>query len=142
MALTLEEVMAEIDRIKKEYAGEDPDNTAQAISTFMLENEVPEDLYRNAMSKVNEANYRGIAQSGLARGETAGGDGTGVVKLNPIRSGEGVTYSAIPDQYTLADVQVAGRPMMDQTQLSQYLPYDPYDIVQRRAYEVAKARGP
>jgi hypothetical protein len=81
MALTLEEVMAEIDRIKEEYAREDPDNTAQAISTFMLENEVPEDLYRNAMSKVNEANYRGIAQSGLAGGETAGGDGTGVVKL-------------------------------------------------------------
>jgi methylmalonyl-CoA mutase cobalamin-binding subunit len=141
MALTLEEVMAEIDRIKEEYAREDPDNTAQAISTFMLDNEVPEDLYRNAMSKVNEANYRGIAQSGLARGETAGGDGTGVVKLTPIRSGEGVTYSNIPDQYTLADVQVAGRPMMDQTQLSQYLPYDPYDTVQRRAYEVAGPRA-
>jgi hypothetical protein len=135
MALTLEEVMAEINRIKEEYAREDPDNTAQAISTFMLDNDVPEDLYRKAMSKVNEANYRGIAQSGLARGETAGGDGTGVVKLTPIRSGEGVTYSNIPDQYTLADVQVAGRPMMNETQLSQYLPYNPYDIEQRRAYE-------
>jgi hypothetical protein len=142
MALTLEEVMAEINRIKEEYAGEDPDNTAQAISTFMLDNEVPEDLYRNAMSKVNEANYRGIAQSGLARGETAGGgDGTGVVKLTPIRSGEGVTYSAIPDKYTLADVQVAGRPMMNEAQLSQYLPYNPYDIEQRRAYELEGPRA-
>jgi hypothetical protein len=141
MELTLEEVMAEIDRIKKEYAGEDPDNTAQAISTFMLDNEVPEDLYRNAMSKVNEANYRGIAQSGLARGETAGGDGTGVVKLTPIRSGKGVTYSAIPDKYTLADVQVAGRPMMNEAQLSQYLPYNPYDIEQRRAYELEGPRA-
>jgi hypothetical protein len=126
MALTLEEVMAEIDRIKEEYAREDPDYAAQAISTFMLDNDVPEDLYRNAMSKVNEANYRGIAQSGLAGGETAGGDGTGVVKLTPIRSGEGVTYS-LPPQYTLADVQVAGRPMMNEAQLSQYLPYDPYE---------------
>jgi hypothetical protein len=141
MALTLEEVMAEIDRIKEEYAREDPDYAAQAISTFMLDNEVPEDLYRNAMSKVNEANYRGIAQSGLAGGETAGGDGTGVVQLTPIRSGEGVTYSAIPDQYTLADVQVAGRPMMNETQLSQYLPYDPYSIEQRRAYELEGPRA-
>ena len=142
MALTLEEVMAEINLIKEEYARlEDPDNTAQAIATFMLDNDVPEDLYRTAMSKVNEANYRGIAQSGLARGETAGGDGTGIVKLTPIRSGEGVTYSAIPDQYTLADVQVAGRPMMNETQLSQYLPYDPYSIEQRRAYELEGPRA-
>ena len=141
MALTLEEVMAEINLIKEEYAREDPDNTAQAIATFMLDNEVPEDLYRNAMSKVNEANYRGIAQSGLAGGETAGGDGTGVVKLTPIRSGKGVTYAAIPDQYTLADVQVAGRPMMNEAQLSQYLPYDPYSIEQRRAYELEGPRA-
>ena len=141
MALTLEEVMAEIDRIKEEYAREDPDNTAQAISTFMLDNEVPEDLYRNAMSKVNEANYRGIAQSGLAGGETAAvDDGTGVVKLTPIRSGEGQTYS-LPTQYTLADVQVAGRPMMNEAQLSQYLPYDPYSIEQRRAYELEGPRA-
>ena len=140
MALTLEEVMAEIDRIKEEYAREDPDNAAQAISTFMLENDVPEDLYRNAMSKVNEANYRGIAQSGLAGGETAGGDGTGVVQLTPIRSGEGVNYS-LPPQYTLADVQVAGRPMMNEAQLSQYLPYDPYSIEQRRAYELEGPRA-
>ena len=143
MALTLEEVMAEIDRIKEEYAREDPDYAAQAISTFMLDNDVPEDLYRNAMSKVNEANYRSIAQSGLAGGESLGGDGdgTGVVKLTPIRSGEGVTYSAIPDQYTLADVQVAGRPMMNEAQLSQYLPYDPYSIEQRRAYELEGPRA-
>lgn len=140
MALTLEEVMAEINRIKEEYAREDPDNTAQAISTYMLENDVPEDLYRNAMSKVNEANYRGIAQSGLAGGETAGGDGTGVVTLNPIRSGEGQEYS-LPDQYTLADVQVAGRPLMNEAQLSQYLPYDPYGIEQRRAYELEGPRA-
>jgi hypothetical protein len=142
MALTLEEVMAEINLIKEEYARlEDPDNTAQAIATFMLDNDVPEDLYRNAMSKVNEANYLGIAQSGLAGGETAGGDGTGVVKLTPIRSGKGVTYSAIPDKYTLADVQVAGRPMMNEAQLSQYLPYDPYSIEQRRAYELEGPRA-
>ena len=49
MALTLEEVMAEINLIKEEYAREDPDNTAQAIATFMLDNDVPEDLYRTAM---------------------------------------------------------------------------------------------
>lgn len=94
MALTLDEVMAEIDRIKEEYAREDPDYAAQAISSFMLDNEVPEDLYRNAMSKVNEANYRGIAQSALAGGETAAvDDGTGVVTLKSIRSGEGQVFS-------------------------------------------------
>jgi hypothetical protein len=71
---------------------------------------------------------------------TAGGDGTGVVKLTPIRSGEGVTYS-LPPQYTLADVQVAGRPMMNEAQLSQYLPYDPYSIEQRRAYELEGPRA-
>ncbi len=51
MALTLDEVMAEIDRIKEEYAREDLDYAAQAISTFMLDNDVPEDLYRNAMTR-------------------------------------------------------------------------------------------
>jgi len=142
MALTLEEVMAEIDRIKEEYAQEDPDNTAQAISTYMQENEVPEDLFRTAMAGVNSANYRSIAQSGLAGGKSLGGDGdgTGVVKLTPIRSGQGQEY-ALPDQYTLADVQVAGRPMMNEAQLSQYLPYDPYSIEQRRAYEVDAPRA-
>jgi hypothetical protein len=142
MALTLEEVMAEIDRIKEEYAREDPDYAAQAISSFMLDNEVPEDLYRNAMTKVNEANYRGIAQSGLAKGEGTGGDGdgTGVVTLESIRSGEGQEYS-LPDQYTLADVQTAGRPQMTEAQLTQYLPYDPYDTVQRSAYTTDAPRA-
>ena len=141
MALTLDEVMAEIDRIKEEYAREDPDYAAQAISTFMLDNDVPEDLYRNAMTKVNEANYRSIAQSALAGGETAAvDDGTGVVTLESIRSGEGQTYS-LPTQYTLDDVQVAGRPMMNEDQLSQYLPYDPYDTVQRSAYTTDAPRA-
>ena len=141
MALTLDEVMAEINRIKEEYA-EDPDSAALAISSFMVDNQVPEDLYRNAMSKSNEANYRSIAREALSPGQTGvEGDGTGVVKLTPIRSGEGVTYSAIPDQYTLADVQVAGRPMMNESQLSQYLPYDPYNIEQRRAYELEGPRA-
>jgi hypothetical protein len=142
MALTLEEVMAEIDRIKEEYAREDPDYAAQAISSFMLDNEVPEALYRNAMTKVNEANYRGIAQSGLAKGEGTGGDGdgTGVVTLESIRSGEGQEYS-LPDQYTLADVQTAGRPQMTEAQLTQYLPYDPYDTVQRSAYTTDAPRA-
>jgi len=141
MALTLDEVMAEINRIKEEYA-EDPDSAALAISSFMVDNQVPEDLYRNAMSKSNEANYRSIAREALSPGQTGvEGDGTGVVKLTPIRSGEGVTYSPIPDQYTLADVQVAGRPMMNESQLSQYLPYDPYNIEQRRAYELEGPRA-
>ena len=139
MALTLDEVMAEINRIKEEYA-EDPDSAALAISSFMVDNQVPEDLYRNAMSKSNEANYRSIAREGLADGETAGGDGTGIVTLESIRSGTGQTYS-LPTQYTLADVQTAGRPMMNEAQLSQYLPYDPYDIEQRRAYELEGPRA-
>jgi len=140
MALTLDEVMAEINRIKEEYA-EDPDSAALAISSFMVDNQVPEDLYRNAMSKSNEANYRSIAREALSPGQTGvEGDGTGIVNLTPIRSGEGQTYS-LPDQYTLADVQVAGRPMMNETQLSQYLPYDPYSIEQRRAYELEGPRA-
>ena len=142
MALTLDEVMAEIDRIKEEYAREDLDYAAQAISTFMLDNDVPEDLYRNAMTRLNEANYRSIAQSGLTGGESLGGDGdgSGVVTLESSRSGQGQTY-ALPNQYTLADVQVAGRPMMNEAQLSQYLPYNPYDIEQRRAYELEGPRA-
>ena len=140
MALTLDEVMAEINRIKEEYA-EDPDSAALAISSFMVDNQVPEDLYRNAMSKSNEANYRSIAREALSPGQTGvEGDGTGIVNLTPIRSGEGQTYS-LPDQYTLADVQVAGRPMMNESQLSQYLPYDPYNIEQRRAYELEGPRA-
>jgi len=140
MALTLDEVMAEINRIKEEYA-EDPDSAALAISSFMVDNQVPEDLYRNAMSKSNEANYRSIAREALSPGQTGvEGDGTGIVNLTPIRSGEGQTYS-LPDQYTLADVQVAGRPMMNESQLSQYLPYDPYSIEQRRAYELEGPRA-
>ena len=125
MALTLEEVRAQIRQIQRDYAGEDPDIIADAIATYAAENDVDQDIFSQAMDTVRQDTFRSDANAALA-GE-GGGDGTGVVKLTPIRSGEGVTYSSIPDQYTLADVQVAGRPLMDETQLSQYLPYDPYD---------------
>ena len=139
MALTLEDVQAQINQIKRDYAGEDPDIIAQAIATYAAENDVDQDIFNQAMDTVRQETFRSSANSALA-GEGGEGDGTGIVNLTPIRSGEGVTYSLTPS-YTLADVQVAGRPMMDQTQLSQYLPYDPYDTVQRRAYEVAGPRA-
>ena len=139
MALTLEDVQAQINQIKRDYAGEDPDIIAQAIATYAAENDVDQDIFNQAMNTVRQETFRSSANSALA-GEGGEGDGTGIVNLTPIRSGEGVTYS-LPPAYTLADVQVAGRPMMDQTQLSQYLPYDPYETVQRRAYEVAGPRA-
>lgn len=139
MALTLEDVQAQINQIKRDYAGEDPDIIAQAIATYAAENDVDQDIFNQAMDTVRRETFRSSANSALA-GEGTADDGTGIVNLTPIRSGEGVTYN-LPPAYTLADVQVAGRPMMDQTQLSQYLPYDPYDTVQRRAYEVAGPRA-
>lgn len=138
MALTLEEVRAQISQIQRDYAGEDPDIIADAIATYAAENDVDQDIFNQAMDTVRQQTFRSGANAALA-GKGGGGDGTGVVNLTPIRSGEGVTYN-LPPSYTLADVQVAGRPLMDQTQLSQYLPYDPYDTVQRRAYEVAGPR--
>ena len=137
MALTLEEVRAQIRQIQRDYAGEDPDIIADAIATYAAENDVDQDIFSAAMDTVRQQTFRSDANAALA-GE-GGGDGTGVVNLTPIRSGEGVTYS-LPPAYTLADVQVAGRPLMDEAQLQQFLPYDPYDIEQRRAYEVAGPR--
>ena len=138
MALTLDEVRAQIRQIQRDYANEDPDIIADAIATYAAENDVDQDIFSQAMDTVRQETFRSDANAALA-GE-GGGDGTGVVNLTPIRSGEGVVYSSIPDQYTLADVQVAGRPLMNEEQLKQYLPYDPHAIVQRRAYEVAGPR--
>ena len=131
--MTLDEVRAEIDQIRSEYAQEGNDAIADAIATWANENSIPTSDLTRVMSDVNRdlnaAENRRVVNSGL----TDVSAGSGVVSLTPIRSGEGVRYS-LPDEYTTEDISVTGRPLMSAEELSLNLPYNPYDVFQRSAY--------
>lgn len=151
MALTLEEVRAQIKQIQQEYAG-DLDGAATAVSKYAVDNNVSQEMFTDAMNSISQQGYADTYKNAyvdaldamdIAAGSkfstsgtgTSTSTGTSLPPMTAIRSGEGVTYS-LPTAYTLGDVQVQGRPLMNEQQLAAYIPYDPRSIEQRSAYNV------